>query len=227
MCYTSTTCIYLMIPQIYPVTPWRGVWNWLLWNHLVHLFFLDSVQLFFLLCCFVLLETLEQCVCPCVYPITTHLFAALCSSLLSLPQLFSVFVLEGVLLSLKAVICRKSCLATTWRDAKPLFTLHPLTSCAHYPLLFHSLPLSWRWSGMGGQGRQHSLLLSDEFRQQIQNKLRGGERVERGKRRGVEREEWHSEMLCLPVAYQLLFLLSSLQEEQAISLNSPSPTLHN
>lgn len=125
-----------------------------------------------LFCC---LETLQQLVCPRVRPITTGLHAALCSTLLSLPQL-SVFVLKGGLLSLKAVIGRKSCLATTWRDAKRLFTLHPLTSCAHCPFSPSLSLFLWRRDGVAwGGGRQCGLLLSDEFRQQILKGRREGE----------------------------------------------------
>lgn len=35
---------------------------------------------------------------------------------------------------------KKSCLATTWRDAMPLFALHPLTSHARYPHVFQPPP---------------------------------------------------------------------------------------
>lgn len=63
-----------------------------------------------------------------------------------------------------------------------------------------------------------SLINSDNiYRTNLEGERRGG---------GWIGKEWHSEMLCLPVACQLLFLPSSLQEEQALSLNSFSPTLH-
>lgn len=99
------------------------------------------------------------------------------------------------------------------RDAVALFTLYPLASCAHYLLVFRCpaerglrdrlwkelcpphLPLLW-------------LIRTG-------TNLGGGERVE--KSWGWIREEWHSEMPLLPVACQLLFLPSSLQEEQAVS----------
>ncbi len=87
-----------------------------------------------------------------------HHSSLYCSLLLSSP---SLFVLRGGLLSLKTVIRRKSCLATTRRDAKPLFTLHPITSCAHYPLLFHSPPDGVAWEGSEGSSDSCSLMNSD------------------------------------------------------------------
>lgn len=78
-------------------------------------------------------------------------------------------------------MCRKSCLATTQRDAELLFTLHPLTS--HVPTTPFSFPLLLRCrdevAWMDGLWRQHSLWLSGEFGQQILNKLREGGKRER------------------------------------------------
>lgn len=114
------------------------------------------------------------------------------SPLITAPLSARLFVLKAGLLSLRAVTGGHSCLATTTRDAMPLFVLHPLTSRAHHPLVLRSPSdgVFWRDRRGGSSVFCCSLMNSDNR----QNKLRGGGKVR--KRWGVWVWIRHNDIQC-------------------------------
>lgn len=100
----------------------------------------DSLFLSFF-CCFVLLKTQQQYFCPRLHPITNHLCAALCSSLLSLPQLFCLCS-EGRSAVTQGCHTQEKLPSNNLEGCEAtVYSPPPHLMCPLPPLLFHSPPL--------------------------------------------------------------------------------------
>lgn len=144
---------------------WPQHWEWLLWDIILVPLFIDCLFYPKYFIYNAALYCLKLCACPYIHQITSHPGATLCSS----PFPPSTFCLcsEGRSAVIQGCHMQKKLPSNNIEGCEAtVYSPPPHLMCPLPP----SLSLCSSVVEMEWHGRQLSLLLSDEFRQQIQNR---------------------------------------------------------